>query len=302
MSLGSVSRKGQSLVDTRLSLPKAWTKDQARLDKAGVPKASRASRTRHQLALEMLAQNGTALAHRWMAGDDEMGRPAWCRRRLAALGERSMLAVPSHTMMRDLETPAPAYGGQGRPPQRPWQGVATWTTALGDAAWRRLDVRDGSTGPLVVEVVTRRVVSRTQRRQHGDEELVVVIRSRDRAQEQVVPVDDSLSNAAPETPLGELARVAKAAHRLDECMQRRKSEAGLADEEVRHGTGWQQQHTLSFLATWFLVRETQRGKNMAPCDHLPADAPRPRGDRARGVAVRDDAAYGAGAPEALATS
>ena len=42
MSLGYVSRKGHSLVDTRLSLPKAWTKETARLDKAGVPHASRA--------------------------------------------------------------------------------------------------------------------------------------------------------------------------------------------------------------------------------------------------------------------
>jgi len=117
-------------------------------------------------------------------------------------------------------------------------------------------VRDGSTGPLVVEVVTRRVVSRTHRRQQGDEELLVVIRSRDRDQEQVVQGDYSLSNAAPETPLWELARVAKAAHRIEECLQRRKSEAGLADYEVRHWTGWQQHQTLSFLATWFLVRET----------------------------------------------
>jgi SRSO17 transposase len=40
--LGYVSRKGHSLVDTRLYLPKEWTKDKARLDKAGVPKACRA--------------------------------------------------------------------------------------------------------------------------------------------------------------------------------------------------------------------------------------------------------------------
>lgn len=299
--LGYVSRKGHSLVDTRLYLPKEWTKDKARLDKAGVPKACRAYRTRHQLALEMLAKNGAALPHRWIAGDDEMGRPAWFRRRLAALGERYMLAVPSNTMMRDLETPAPAYGGQGRPPQRPWQGVATWTTSLGDDAWRRIDVRDGSKGPLVVEVVTRRVVSRTHRRQQGDEELLVVIRSRDRDQEQVVQVDYDLSNAAPETPLWELARVAKAAHRIEECIQRSKSEAGLADYEVRHWTGWQHHQTLSLLATWFLVRETQRGKKMDPCDHLPADSPRHRRDLARGVSVRDDVAYAEGAPEALAT-
>ena len=73
-----------------------------------------------------------------------MGRPSWFRRRLAALGERYLLAVPSNTLMRDLETRAPAYGGQGRPPQRPWQGVASGATSLGDDAWRRIDVRDGA--------------------------------------------------------------------------------------------------------------------------------------------------------------
>ena len=49
ISLGSVSRKGHTLVDSRLYLPKEWTKETARLDKAGVPKTSRAYRTRHQL-------------------------------------------------------------------------------------------------------------------------------------------------------------------------------------------------------------------------------------------------------------
>src|SRR5713101_6785954 len=114
--LGYVSRKGHSLVDTRLYLPKEWTKDKARLDKAGVLHASRAYRTRHQLALEMLAKNGAALPHRWIAGDDEMGRPAWFRRRLAALDERYLLAVPSNTAIRDLETPLPEYRGKGRRP------------------------------------------------------------------------------------------------------------------------------------------------------------------------------------------
>jgi hypothetical protein len=137
----------------------------------------------------MREPNGAALPHAWMAGDDEMGRPYWFRRRLAALGERSRLAVPSHTMLRALETPAPDSSGQGRPPKRPWQRVKTWAESLDHEAWRRLDVRDGSKGPRVVDVVTRRVVSRTHRRQQGDEELLAVIRSRDRDQEQVVKVE-----------------------------------------------------------------------------------------------------------------
>lgn len=162
--LGYVSRKGHSLVDQRLFLPKEWSKDKARLDKAGVPKAYRRYHTRHQLALAMLAQNGAWLPHSWIAGDDEMGRPYWFRRRLTALGERYLLAVPSNTAMRDLETEPPAYRGQGRPPKRPWQSVAAWRQSLGDASWQRIDVRDGSKGPLMVEALKRRVMSRNHRR------------------------------------------------------------------------------------------------------------------------------------------
>jgi len=301
LSLGYGSSKGHTLVDTRLYRPKEWTKDKARLDKAGVPKALRGYRTRHQLALEMLAKNGARLPHRWIAGDDEMGRPSWFRRRLAALGERSMLAVPSNTAMRDLEVEPPASSGRGRRPTRPWHNVAAWSQSLGEEAWRRIDVRDGAKGPLVVEAVKRRVVSRTHRRQQGDEEMVVGIRYRDRDNQQGITVDSYLSNAVPETPLWECVRVAKAAHRIEECLQRSKSEAGLADDEVRHWTGWHHHQTLSLLATWFLVRETQRGEKMDPCDDLTPDAPRHRDDLARGISVWDDVAYAAGTPEALAT-
>jgi hypothetical protein len=137
----------------------------------------------------MLATHGAALPHRWIAGDDEMGRPSWFRRRLASWGERSLLAVPSNTTIRDLETPPPAYGGKGRHPTRPWHSVVAWSQALEDAAWRRIEVRDGSQGPLVVEAVKRRVVSRTHRRQQGDEALLMVIRDRDRDQDEIVNGD-----------------------------------------------------------------------------------------------------------------
>jgi SRSO17 transposase len=121
----------------------------------------------------------------------------------------------------------------------------------------------------VVEVVKRRVVSRTHRRQQGHEEMVVVMRSRDRDNQQVVKVDYALSNAAPATPLWQCARVAKADHRIEDCRQRSKSEAGLAADEVRHWTGWQQHQTLSRLATWFLVQETERGKKWTLAMTLP---------------------------------
>lgn len=291
--LGYVSATEHSLVDMRLYLPKEWTTDKARLDKAGVPHERRGYRSRHQLALEMLQERGTALPHGWIAGDDEMGRPYWFRRRLEHLAERYLLAVPSTTLIRDQEVKPPAARGRGHRPKRPWQRVDQWSAALPADAWTTLDVRDGAKGPLVVDLVKRRVVARTPQRQEGHAEMVVVSRYRERDSDKVVKVDFYLSNAEPETPLGAFARVAKAEHRIEECLQRSKSEAGLADYEVRHWTGWHHHQTLSLIATWFLVTETRRGKKMDPGYHGAPDPRRHRVDPAPGMSMRDDVTYAA---------
>lgn len=267
--MGYASRKEHALVDMRLYLPKEWTRDKTRMEKAGVPKDQRRHRTRHQLCLEMLKEKGPLLPHSWIAGDDEMGRPYWFRRRLDRQGERYFLAVPSNTLIRDLDADPPAYSGRGRQPKRPWQRVDKWTASVDRDEWTEIEVGDGEKGPLLVEMVKRRVVARTPRGQEGHEEVLVVIRSPDREDQSVVKVDYYLSNAAPEVPLEEFARVAKAEHRIEECIQRSKSEAGLDEYEVRNWTGWYHHQTLSLIATWFMVTETRRGKKWTPSITLP---------------------------------
>jgi SRSO17 transposase len=215
----------------------------------------------------MLEMHGDKLPHSWIAGDDEMGRPYAFRRRLDRLGERYLLAVPSNTLIRDLEADEPPYSGRGRYPKRPWQRVDEWVASLDKRAWTTIDVRDGSKGPLVIEIVKRCVVGRTHRRQEGHPEVLVVIRYRDRDNRRVVKTDYYLSNASAQTELAEFARVAKAENRIEQCIQRAKSEAGLADYEVRNWKGWHHHQTLSLLATWFLVTEARRGKKMDPGDH-----------------------------------
>jgi SRSO17 transposase len=266
--MGYVSAEEHALVDMRLYMPKEWTKDKARREKAGIPKQVR-YRTRHQLCLEMLDRHGQQLPHGWISGDDELGRPSAFRRQLRRRGERYLLAVPSNTTIRDLEADEPEYSGQGRPPKRPWLRVDRFANALPKSAWTAIDVRDGAKGPLVVEIVKRRVVGRNHRRQEGEEELLVVIRYRDRENRRVVKTDYYLSSAAADTALAELARVAKAEHRIEECLQRAKSETGLADYEVRNWKGWHHHQTLSLLAVWFLVTEARRGKKWTPAITVP---------------------------------
>jgi SRSO17 transposase len=261
--MGYVSRVEHVLVDMRLYLPKEWARDRKRRKKCEVPKDVR-YQTRHQLALDMLAQRGARLPHGWIAGDDEMGRPAWFREKLNEIGERYLLAVPSNTAIRDLEAVlppqvrGPGRGGPRGARKAPFQQVHAWCAALPAKAWTGLVIRDADKGPIEVEVVARRVETKIDNRVVGFEETLFVIRWR--AADGTVKHDYHLSNAARETPLAELARVANAEHRIEHCLQRGKSEAGLADYQTRRWEGWHHHQTLSLIAAWFLVQETRRGK------------------------------------------
>jgi SRSO17 transposase len=257
-----VSRQEHALVNTRLYLPKDWTKDRARRKEAGVPKEIK-FRTRHQLALEMLDGCGNQLPHGWIAGDDEMGRSSKFRRELRARTERYLLAVPSNTLIRDLDVPPPEYSGRGRYPMSPFRRLDRWRAALPEGAWTRIDVRDGEKGPLVIEVVKRRVQARTETGGTGPEELLFV--TRELQADGTFKHDYYLSTADPKVPLTELARVTKAAHRIEECLERAKGEAGLADYQVRNWSAWHHHQTRSLLAAWFLNQEARRGKNPDPC-------------------------------------
>ncbi|HMB08816.1 MAG TPA: IS701 family transposase [Isosphaeraceae bacterium] len=289
--LGYVSDAEHALIDFRLYLPRAWAKDRKRRKKAGVPKDVK-YQTRHELAREMLQRRGGALPHGWVAGDDEMGRPAWFRRWLALDGERYLLAVPSNTTIRDLEAEPPPYGGKGRRPKAPFRGVRAWCAALPADAWTKLTVRDGEKGPLGVEVVARRVESKIDRRVVGFEETLVVVRYMDGG---VVKHDYHLSNATPGTPLAEFARVAKASHRIEECLKRSKSESGLGEYQVRNWRGWHHHMALSLIATWFLVVETRRGKKGGSCADSAAGADGSGTDPAPGQPLRLAEPGGAGA-------
>lgn len=301
--MGYVGRTEHALVDMRLYLPKGWCRARRRRKKCGVPKEVR-YQTRHELALDMLAERGACLPHAWVAGDDEMGRPAWFRQKLQEIGERYLLAVPSNTTIRDLQVVVPPpvvvpgrRGARG-PRKAPFVQMHAWCAALPKEAWTRLVIRDADNGPIEVEAVARRVEAKIDRRVVGFEELMFVIRWR--AEDGTLKHHYYLANAAPETPLAELAGVANAEHRIEHCLQRGKSEAGLADYQTRSWVGWHHHQTLSLIAVWFLIQETRRGKKHdARVDRAPG-ARGPGPDPASRLWLRHPGAYRPGTDQALA--
>lgn len=254
--MGYVSRKEHALVDFRLFVPEEWSRDKTRREKCGVPKDTK-HRTRHELALEMLDEHGAALPHAWIAGDDEMGRPAEFREKLRKRGEKYLLAVPANTLVRDLDAEPPPPKEKGRLRKAPFMQTAKWVASQPEKAWTTINVREGEKGPIVVQVLKARVQAKLGRR-NGPEEILVAFREVQR--DGSFKHDYGLSNAPFKTPPKEFARVLCAEHRIEECLKRAKSEAGLADYEVRTWTGWHHHQTLSLLASWFLTKEKMSGE------------------------------------------
>ena len=173
--MGSVADDEHALLDFRLYLPEEWIRDEPRRQACHVPPEIR-YHTRQEQCLAMLDQWGEQVPHGWVTGDDELGRHTALRQALRERGERYVLGVPCNTTIRDLEALPPAYQGRGRRPKAPWQSVTAWRKLLDPNAWRTFTVRDGEKGPVAIEMVTRRVQTRMERKRTGPAEWLVITR------------------------------------------------------------------------------------------------------------------------------
>ena len=268
--LGYASSKGHALVDGELYLPKEWTDAKARMRKAGVPKDKQKYQTRHATFLELLQRHGKCLPHEWVTGDDELGRPIAFRRTLHALGERYLLAVPCNTKINVLEEDA---ANRNAPSVRSSIQICSsiqiqnWVKTQPEERWSKIDVRDTEKGPLIVELLKCQVETGGRSAAGIATEMAIAIRYKDR-ECSIVKQDYYLSNAAATTLDSEYARAAKAEHRIEECFERGKGEAGMGDYEVRNWIGWHHHQTLSLMASWFLNVETRRAEKKDASDNV----------------------------------
>jgi len=169
-------------------------------------------------------------------GTTKLGSCSWFREQLPARNKSFLLAVPSNTLVRDLTEPNPSYGCRGRPRRVPFQRADRYSAAVSLDAWQTIDVRGGEKGSLVVQAIRTLVQARTEGRPEAVAEFLVVVR--EQQSDGTWKHDYLLSNAPLATPMEEFARALKAEHRIEECLERAKGEAGLADYQVRTWVGW----------------------------------------------------------------
>jgi SRSO17 transposase len=277
----------------RLFLPESWTRDPARLKRAGVPKAYRKPRTKSEVALQELDRVMAAgVRFDCVLADAGYGQSGSFRQALTARRLRGADGIPRHLKVypADARMIHPT-GRRGRPRQsiphvlsRPAEHV------LGQAQWRKVSWRLGTKGKLKALFAARRVRAAdgpTQRirdkgRQHlPGEEVWLVGEHRSTGEKKYY-----LVNLPPQTDLPTLAATIKARWVCEQAHQQLKEEIGLDHFE---GRSWQglHRHTLmtmiayAFLQHRRLAAAKRKKKNLRPA--TPANSARRTSRHSRAV-------------------
>ena len=289
----SVATWSSSLpIACRLYLPKEWTDDEKRREKAEVPKEIE-FQTKPEIALEQIRAAAAAeIAPGVVLADAAYGINTGFRAGITELGLDYVVGVQSSmTVWKPGKQPLPAKarGRIGRPPrllQRSTDhqpvSVKQLALSLPPAIFRQVTWREGTERKLQCRFAAVRV--RPAHRDyekaepHAEEWLLI-----EWPKGEAEPAKYWLSTLPPETKLKHLVKIAKHRWIIERDYQELKQELGLGHFEGRNWRGFHHHATLCIAAYGFLVAErsrfspSARAGNLAFVSHKPAPDFRPRG-------------------------
>lgn len=258
-----------SPVDVRLYLPKEWTNDPKRCNKAGVPKSERKFHTKIELALKIVEQaRENHLNYGWVGADAGYGKgPGFCIA-LAQMDEIFTVDVHSDFFVY-LEDPCPYLPAKETKTGRPMKkhrtkhvpkGVGEIVTSIPDSDWSILELRDTTRGKLKVMAWKQPVYvwdescSRVYRWQ-----LVAT-----RTPGSYSDIKISITNAPETTTLKRLSWMQRQRYWVERTFEDAKSECGMADYQVRKWSAWHHHMALVMMAMVFMLSEKIKHEDTYP--------------------------------------
>jgi SRSO17 transposase len=228
--LAYASRRGYTLIDREVYLPRSWTDDPTRCAAAAVPDHVQFA-TKITLARRMLTRAATAdVPATWATADEFYGNDRALRRDLQARGMGYVLAVAkSHRVT------ASAFLG----PQR----VDQITAALSRQAWNRYSAGAGAKGPRDYDWAWVAMAIIPPDDEHAGPHWLLVRR-------RISVGELAFYRCWSPTPvaLPTLVRVAGTRWCIETIFQTSKNATGLDEHQVRRWDSWYRHTTLVMLA------------------------------------------------------
>lgn len=226
-------------IDRKLYIPRQWTDDKERCNKAGIPEEYQ-FRTKTQMALEMIKrayENG--IPFEWVAGDSVYGADSRIQNYLEEKNKKYMFAVSGKEYV--------------------WIGFRQYSVKeikgqLDKEKWLRISTGNGTKGEKVFEWQYIEVNCNVE----NHSKYLIFRRSlTDNSQ-----IRGYIAYGSSETEFEEFIRTAGIRWTIEMSFAEMKGETGLDQYEVRSYDGWHKHITLSCLAHAFLTVLREQFENL----------------------------------------
>jgi SRSO17 transposase len=253
-----VNGKYGCITGKRLYLPKVWTNDKARCEKAGIPEAFRVFKTKPQLALELVDEAILAgVKFRFVCADAFYGNNPQLLRGLA---ERGIEFIADVHMNQGIYTEDPEpYLPRRRTSIGPKykilksrgivQTVKTFIATIEKHQWRDVSVRDSTKGTLFHKAFRKQVWLWDGDERKAKRWWLVIIKRDDGV------IKAFISNAKTFTTLTNLVKAHAQRFWIERSFQDAKTSLGMADYQARKWNSWQHHMALVSLAMFFGLLE-----------------------------------------------
>jgi SRSO17 transposase len=248
-----------SLVGAKLYLPRTWTTDKKRCEKAGIPKEERKYRTKPELGLEIIKELEGAIEYDWVGGDSIYGNSPGLRQSLRELRKAYVMDVGEELQVcLDKPQPyVPKSSGRGRAGSRVVidEEKISLKKLIGEIEareWKTIEYREGTKGRLVREAVLKKVWIWKKGTNEIEEAELLISRKIDQTEEKYSLCNEPKGGLSVETALfRQMQR-----YWIERAFQEIKEQIGLHQYQVRGWKAWHHHIALTMMALHFIL-ETQ---------------------------------------------
>lgn len=261
------------LIDTALYLPREWTDNKDRMNKAGVPPQHQHYKTKVELAVELVRhQRKLGTRFDYVAADTLYGNSYAFQQQLDAL-KVVFVAGVHHDQLVYLQPPLlaipPKTPGAAGPPYTGYRTDDTPLKAdaliegLSEGQWEDICLRQTAGGDLCCRGYVQQVYI-WDRQSSGSEARLLIVRLRELPDGQK-EYKYALSNASKEQySTAQLIRMLSQRYFVERCFQDSKQEAGMSQYQVRGWRAWCHHMALVMMALYFVLSEKILFKDTLP--------------------------------------
>ena len=256
-------------VDVRLYMPRKWTNDRQRCDKAGVPVGARQFRTKPELGLEIVRHSReNKLRFGWVGADAGYSNSLGFCLGLDEMGETFVVDLHSDFRVY-LQDPKPYLPERRKKAGRPFEKYQTnsESTEVRDIAeslspqrWRTVTLRDTTRGALRVRICRLKVYVWVRQTQTVRCMTLIISKSLGSNPDTKI----SLANTPWHVTLRRLGSMQHHRYWVERAFEEAKSECGMADYQVRKWSAWHHHMALVMMALMFMLSEKIRHEDTCP--------------------------------------